>query len=153
MKSLNRDIAAELHPVYGAASTAVTAGAGSDGTAVNGASLALADLPTRFESVAFALAAAATLAEDKTLTVAAKIQTSADGGSTWDDIRDSETVITLTGGTGGTSETGAAIIGVSLEYAAALVRVVFTPTMSATATDTAVIQTTALFGGAARNPA
>lgn len=151
MNSLNRDLAAEIAAAYAAASTLLTAGGAGDATEVTGVTIDLLALPTRYESVCFALAATATLAATKTLTVAAKLETSdASDMSGAVDLVESATVLTLTGATGGSTERGTAKVGVSLEYAKRYVRVKFTPDLSATATDTAVVQSVALFGGAAK---
>lgn len=148
--SLCRDLAAEVHPVYAAAYATATAAGTGDNTATEGASIDPAALPCRFESVAFLLAATATLAATKTLTVSAKIEHYVDGA--WADLVAATTVLTLTGAAGGSTETGAGKIGVSLEYAEGPVRVSFTPNLSATATDTAAVQVLAVFGGAERMP-
>ncbi|HJV75349.1 MAG TPA: hypothetical protein VJ654_14075 [Noviherbaspirillum sp.] len=151
MKSLGRDLAAEIAAAYAAAATSATAGGTGDNTEVTGVTIDLLSLSTRYESLCFALAATATLAATKTLTVAAKIEHGdASDMSDAADLVASATVLTLTGATGGSTETGTAKVGVSLEYAKRYVRIKFTPDLSATGTDTAVVQSVALFGGASK---
>lgn len=151
MNSLGRDLASEIHAAYAAASTSVAAGGSGDNTEVTGVTIDLLALPTRYESVAFVLAATATLGATETLTVTAKIETSdASDMSGADTIVASATVMTLTGAAGGSTERGGAKVGVSLEYAKRYLRVKFTPDLSRANTDTAVIQSAALFGGAAK---
>lgn len=151
MNSLGRDIASEIAAAYAAASTSATAGGGGDNTEVTGVTIDLLALDTRYESICFVLSATSTLAATKTLTVAAKIETSDDSGmSGATDLVASSTVLTLTGAAGGSTERGTAKVGASLEYAGRYVRIKFTPDLSATGTDTAVVQSVALFGGAAK---
>lgn len=145
MHSLSRDLAAILTPVYSGATVSATAGGTGDATAAPGDTIDLTALADRFESVAFAIKATATLAANKALTVTAKIETSADG-TNWTDLTTSATVITLSSVGGGTV-TGAAVLGCSLEYASKDVRVNVTPDLTATGTDTAVVTHVALFGG------
>lgn len=147
MFSNGRNIAAELVQVnYAFDNISATAGGSGDATAVNGRSLDVTTLAAgKAESVAFLIAVKATLAATKTLTVAAKIQKSSDG-TNWTDVA-TATVLTLTGATGGSTEYGTGKIGVSLEYCAQYVRVVVTPDLSNTATDTAQLSGVAVFGG------
>lgn len=149
MFSLGRDLAGEIKTHYAAAATSATAGGAGDATAVNGTGIDTTALGTKYESVAFALAATATLAATKTLTLTAKIQDSSDN-STFADLVSVATVLTLTGATGGSTETGSAVVGVGLDQARQYVRVVFTPDLSASSTDTAEIVAVALFGRAAQ---
>lgn len=153
MFALERDIVSELTPVaFAVTPSALTAAGAGDNTAINGASINVTGFAAgRVESVAFLLGATATLAATKTLTVTAKIQTSADNSS-WTDVVSSAAVLTLTGATGGSTETGVGSIGVSLEYCSTYVRVVPTPDLSNTATDTATVFGIAAFGGAYKKP-
>ncbi|CAO3445750.1 hypothetical protein [Azospirillum argentinense] len=154
MYALGRDIAADLGPcAFALPSTSITAGGSNDNVAVNGATIDLTALPggARTESVAFLIGARAVLAAAATLTVNAKIQTSADG-SAWTDVKDTATILTLTGGVGGSTETGTGRIGVALEYCRQFARVVVTGDMSAANTDTGNLFGLAVFGGADRLP-
>ncbi|NFV80004.1 hypothetical protein [Magnetospirillum aberrantis] len=153
MFSLTRDLAAEIAAVYAAAHASATAGGTGDNTEVTGVTIDLQGLGNRFGSVAFVFAATATLAATKTLTVAAEIETGdASDMSDAADLVTSSTVLTLTGATGGSTETGTAKLGVSLEYAKRYIRIKYTPNLSATGTDTAAVQAVAIFGGAERLP-
>jgi hypothetical protein len=151
MKALGRDIKAETYPAYALASTALTAGGGGDNVEIEGSALNLANLP-KAESVVFELPCKAVLAETKTLVVTGKIQDSANG-STWADLVASAALLTLTGGTGGSTEYGVARVGVDVNKARQYVRVCATPNLSATATDTAVVGAgVAEFGGLQEMP-
>ena len=153
MFALERNVVAETTPIaFALTPTSATAGGSGDNTAANGKSIDVTGFEAgRVESVAFLIGATATLAATKTLTVTAKIQTS-DDGSTWTDAKAAATVLALTGATGGSTETGVGKIGVSLEYCGKYVRVVATPDLSASGTDTASIFGTAIFGGAYKKP-
>jgi hypothetical protein len=151
MKALGRDIKAETYPVYALASTAVTAGGGGDNVEIVGATLNLANLP-KAESVVFEVPCKAVLAATKTLVVVGKIQDSANG-SDWADLVASATLLTLTGGGGGSTEYGVARVGVDLNKARQYVRASATPNLSATATDTADVGAgLAEFGGLQEMP-
>lgn len=146
MHSLYRDYAADFYALNAGDAVAATAGGAGDNAAAPGTTIDLLALPDRFEWVGFALASKAVLAATKTLTLSAKIETSADG-STWTDMLAAATVVTSTGAGGGSTERSSALIGCSLEYALRYVRVNVTPDLSATVTDTAAISVVALFGG------
>lgn len=151
MNALGRDIKAETKPVYALASTALTAAAGGDNTEIVGATLNLAALP-KAESVVFEVPCKAILTATKTLIVTGKIQDSANG-SDWADLVASATLLTLTGGSGGSTEYGVARVGVDLNKARQYVRACATPDLSATATDTAVVGAgVAEFGGLQEMP-
>lgn len=150
MNSLGRDLASEIHAAYAAASTSATAGGAGDATEVTGVTIDLLALPTRYESLCFVLAATTTLSATKSLTVAAKIETSDNSDmSSATDLVASATVISITSAAGST-ERATAKVGASLEYAKRYLRLKFTPDLSNTVTDTAVVQSAALFGGAAK---
>lgn len=146
MHSLSRDYGSELTPLYAGDVVAATAGGSGDATAAPGDSIDLTTLADRFEWIGFAISTKAVLAATRTLSLAAKIETSADN-STWQDIVSSSVVITSTGAGGGSTEKGAAIVGASLEYALRYVRVNVTPDLSASGTDTASVRVAALLGG------
>jgi hypothetical protein len=145
MTALFRNPAADIYPVFAGGVVAATAGGAGAAAAAAGTAIDLTALPDRFEAVAFTIAATATLAATKSLTVAAKIETSSDN-TNWSDLTTSATVLSLTS-TAGDTQTGAAVLDVSLEYASRYVRLNFTPDLSATGTDTASISRTALFTG------
>lgn len=153
MSSLGRDLAAEIHAVFSAASASATAAGAGDNTPVVGAVIDLNSLPTRFESLVYVLTATAALTEDKTLTVTAKVETSDNSNMSDDmDVIPLDTVIVLTGGDSGTTEYGTAKLGISTEYLRRYVRLTFTPDLSASGTDTANVQSVAIFSGAAKLP-
>lgn len=151
MHSLARDLAAEIHAAYAVANTPATAGGAGDGVEIVGITIDQVALPTRFESVCFLVNARAVLAAAATLTIAAAIETSADGTS-WTALKPSAARLTLTGGAGGSTETGVAKVGVSLEYSSRYLRLKVTPDLSAAGTDTAAVSGIAVFGGAQRLP-
>lgn len=152
MTALGCDPAGTLTFVNALNATAATAGGSGDNTAANGAGIDLAGLPARFNGAAFAIRANATLAQGKKLTVTAKIQDSANG-TTWADLVAAATVLTLVGGTGGTTEAGVGVIGGDLRTARRYVRVVVTPDLDATATDTASVDAVCVLSGADELPA
>jgi hypothetical protein len=140
--ALGRDDAALMTPVYCKAEYDLTAGAGSDNAEQTGAALDLRDNfgTRRFQSGTAVIAATATLAAAATLTVTA-IWEHSDDGSAWAEIGTDETVLTLTGPTGGGTVTGAGVLGINLAEAKRHVRVKFTPDLSAAGTDTAKVAT------------
>jgi len=135
--SSGKDLKFDLRPVYALASTNVTAGGAGDGVEITGATINLLLVP-KAESVVFEIPCVAVLTATKTLIVTGKIQDSANGSS-WADLVASATLLTLTGGGGGSTEYGVARVGVALSKARQYVRVMATPDLSNTATDTAVI--------------
>lgn len=140
------DIGARLLAKYASASTSVTAGGSGDAALITGASIDLTTLASRPNSVSFMAAVTATLTEAATLTVTGSIEVSADGTNFYALVA-TKTILTLTGGTGGSTETGVAkidaydlarnvpTVGTPIRY----VRVKLTPDASATKTDTAVV--------------
>ncbi|MBP6818339.1 MAG: hypothetical protein KBC46_03445 [Ferrovibrio sp.] len=155
MFSNARDPASEIATRYAAANTAATAGGSGDATEVTGVTITQSGLATllgkRFEGIAFSVSATATLAAAATLTVTAKIEHRDPGGS-WTDLVASKTILTLLGGSGGTTERGTGVIDVSLEYAKDEIRIKFTPDLSASNTDTAALSCQAILTGADRRP-
>jgi hypothetical protein len=149
--SLGKDIKAELHPVAALDPVSATAGGAGDGTEADGVTIDQRALSTGFNSVEFNIAAKAVLAEDETLTVTGNLQDSADGSS-WADITTPATLLTLTGGAGGSTERGVARMGVDLTKYRRYVRCQATPELSAANTDTANLQGIAIFGGGQELP-
>lgn len=138
--AFGRDDAALMTPAFCLAEYDLTAGAASDNAEQTGAAL---DLLTafgakRFGSLAVALAVTATLAATKTLTLSAIFEHS-DDGVTYSEIGADTALLTLTGGVGGTTETGAAVLGCNLAEAKRYVRVKFLADLSAANTDTAKV--------------
>jgi hypothetical protein len=141
MEALGRDIKALTYPVYALASTAVTAGGGGDAAEITGSTIDTMAQP-KAESVVFEIPCVTTLTADKTLVVAGKIQDSANG-SDWTDLVASATLLTLIA-----TGSGVARVGVDLNKARRYVRVMATPNLSHTSTDTAVVGAgIAEFGG------
>lgn len=125
----------------------ITAGGTGDNTALTGASIDRLG----YGSASFVIAYKTTLAASETLSFAAEYQLSSDGSS-WD------TAVSLQGAT--VARTGAVTAGhgvvkfdVNLEGAKRYVRFNFTPNLSASGTDTAVVYGTAILGGADLLPA
>lgn len=138
--AFGRDDAALVTPAYAKAEYDLTAGAGSDNSEQTAATLDLAgDFGTvRYSSLTAVVAATATLAEDKTLTITGIFEHS-DDSSTWVEIGTDTAMLTLTGPTGGGTLTGAAVLGCNLAEANRYVRFKFLPDLSATGTDTAKV--------------
>jgi hypothetical protein len=147
-----RSLAAELFPAYALAEETVTAGSGGDGAAINGVEIDTESFPTRFNNVTAVVPVEAELGEGETATVVAKIQTREASDGDWADIAGAEAQIVLTGGDGGTTERGVLKVGADMAFAARRLRVVVTPTLSASATDTAAVSAMALFAGAEAVP-
>lgn len=125
--------------VFALTSTNATAGGSGDNTLITGATINLASQTRRVASVDFEIPCRAVLAATATLTVIGQIETSPDG-TTWTALATNVTLLTLTGGAGGSTETGVARIGCDvLQNNYAYVRVKVTPDLSAANTDTAVI--------------
>ncbi|MGB8600875.1 MAG: hypothetical protein WCD42_01630, partial [Rhizomicrobium sp.] len=99
---------------------------------------------------AFALLWEATLATGATLTLAYVVQESPDG-TIWSEYASGSSVV-ATGNAAGSAQYGAFEIGVDLHSAGRYVRLNSTPTLSASATDTANTQATGFFAGFDRLP-
>ncbi len=125
--------------VFALTSTSVTAGGTGDATEITGATINLANLSRRASSVEFEIPVRAVLAATKKIDVVGKIEVSADG-STWTALANNVNLLTLTGATGGSTETGIARIGCDLiQNGVNYVRVKVTPDCDAANTDTAVV--------------
>jgi len=99
----------------------------------------------------------ATLAEGETLTLASNVQDATDSSGTGAaDYGDSDesysSAVVATGGTGGSTETGTVEYDIDLAGANGYIQTQFTPTMSATTADTAVVAATIVLGGADEYP-
>jgi hypothetical protein len=146
------DIGSLITHRIAAAITSLTAGGAGNAAAVNGYTIDLAGLrmPSNADIV---FHMNADLSADKTLNLTAlKIQDSAAGdGSDWADfavLPAPGVVVTGTGTVSGTFATG-----VSLSHARRYVRVVYTPDLTATATDTATVAAALTFAGFDELPA
>jgi hypothetical protein len=151
MVALGKNIAGTIHPVPALANSTATAAGTGDATEVNGITIDLQSYVQRYQSIEFLIACQATLAADKTLTVVGNLQDSADGSS-WSDTLASATLLTLTGGSGGSTERGVARMGYDLTKCRRYVRCQVTPDLSATGTDTSVMQGLAVLAGADEIP-
>jgi hypothetical protein len=138
---LQKDVKSLVLPKLATVVTAATAGGAGDNTAITGATI------DRFEKAGIPLNAqivvlwTATLAATKTLTLkTVKVQDSADGSNWADFATYTDPGVVATGPTGGATLSGATEIpGVDLSSARRYVRLLFTPDLSATATDTALV--------------
>ncbi len=153
MPSLGRDTSNRNLYRYVAAVASVTAGGSGDATAINGVAHDLQGFGTRqkAESVMVAVGGVASIASSQTLSIACKLQESANGSSGWTDITllPTQTVTAVTGAT--TSAAYQVQFGFDLtKTAQRYVRVVVTPDASASGTDTATVQVSSIFGGLKR---
>lgn len=148
-----KDVRSSLLAVFAMPSTALTAGGSGDATEVVGSTISIAALAKRPTSVVFDIPCRAVLGATQTLVVVGKIEQSVDG-STWTDVTASATLLTLTGGAGGTTESGVARVGADLIRANCnFVRVRATPDLNRANTDTAVMGAgVAEFGGLDEEP-
>jgi hypothetical protein len=130
-----------------AAAGRLLAGGTGDNTEIVGPSINLATLPARPASAVFEIVGRGVLAATATLVIAAEVEGSSDG-TNWVDLVASATVLTLTGGSGGTTELGAGRIGVDLiQSNASFIRLKMTPNLSAASGDTAEVASVAVFDG------
>lgn len=128
----------------------ITAGGTGDNTEVDG----LAIDRKNATSMSVGIVAKAVLAATKTLVVNLTLQDSADG-STFADVAAAlqpggaadSAVLTLTGGAGGSTESGVYQLGVNLASLRRYVRVQVKPDLNATGTDTATVAGVIALGG------
>lgn len=147
--SAARNIKAFTQSKFALVSTSITAAGAGDATEIDGVSIEIAAMTKRPSSVVFEIPCRAVLAATKTLVVIGNLQESEDG-SVWTDIPGtSATLLTLTGDTGGSTETGTARMGCDVvRKDITHIRCQVTPDLNNTATDTAVIGAgVAVFGG------
>ena len=146
MEALGRNIKALTKGIFALASTAITAGGSGDATTVNGSAI---DTTTyEAESVSFEIPVKAVLAVDETIAVELTVEHSSTSNSGFTAIVAAATALTLTGGTGGTTEYGVARAGVDLNKCLRYVRVTALPDMSRAGTDTATMGAgAAILGG------
>lgn len=141
-----QDIGSELKSrACGLASA--TAGGTGDGTAVTGATIDRAG----FGSAQLVAAYKASLTADKTLSIAAEIQDSADG-TNWNTATALYTSTVVETGVA-TNKVGEKRTNIDLSGYARYVRVNFTPDLSNSGTDTAIVAATLVLGGATTLPA
>ena len=147
-----RSLAAEIFPAYALAEETVTAGSGGDGVAINGVEIDTDAFPTRFNNITVLVPCEAVLGDGETATVVAKIQTREESDGNWVDIAGAEAQIVLIGGAGGTTERSVLKVGADMAFAERRLRIEVTPTLSASATDTAAVSASAVFAGAEALP-
>lgn len=149
-----RNIGAVITPKIASAITAITAGGTGDATAITGIGFdrKAVDMPLSADLV---LSWTATLAATKTLSFGTvKIQDSADN-STYADVSTisiTDPGAVATGPTGGATVSGSVAIPVALGATRQYVRALFTPDLSASGTDTAMVVAHLVFGGTDRQP-
>ena len=151
MYALSRDPLSQIVAFNGLANTAITAGGGGDATAANGISIDTLSIGKAEAVMAFVTSTAALGAGQK-LTTAVKFQDSADN-STWADVgvpvsysgQSSVTVVTTAAGAGNYNQVAAA--QVPLEYCRRYLRVVVTPDLDRSGTDTANVAALLVFSG------
>lgn len=140
------DIGKYLKEVACNAGSLVAAGTGDD-TALTGATIDRLG----YGSAVFVIAYKTTLTADKTLSFAAEYQESADGSS-WDTaVAIQASTVAKTGAA--TNAIGEVKFDINLEGKKRYIRFNFTPNLSHTSTDTAVVAGTAVLGGADKLPA
>ena len=150
-----KDLGAYILASLAAASVAVTAGGSGDETEVNGLWLDTKG----FESLEVALAFTTTLGAGETLSFAANMQDADDASGTGaadvstNHLSALASTVFATGGAGGSTEVGAAQVGVDLTMLKRFVRIQFTPDLSAANTDTAEVNAAYILGGAKYPPA
>lgn len=149
MHSHCKDIKGDSLSAYGGDRVGdITAGAGSDDTERTTDSIEVASLAARPAAVCFEIPVKTTLAADETLTVSGTVEKSIDG-STWVEIKSSETVLTMTATGSGVIRIGSDIVQSDAKY----VRAKYTADLSASGTDTATIEAcVARFGGLDKAP-
>jgi len=147
------DIGAVISCQYGGATNnsgaplTITAAGTGDNTAVTGATIDRASYGMA-QSAEVGVLWLAALQATETLDLAVEYQTSADG-STWDTavaLQASATV--ATGDTGGSNESGITKFSLNMSGLKRYVRVNFTPDLSASGTDTAILMSLWALGGA-----
>lgn len=148
---LGRDIKGLTKAVFALLSTPLTAAGSGDATTVNGSAIDTTGF--KAESIVFQIPCKAVLTATQTLTVKATVEHSSTSNSGFTAVVAEATALTLTGGTGGTTEYGVARAGVDLNKCLKYVRVTALPDLSHTGTDTAVMgSAVATFGGVQELP-
>lgn len=145
MHSSRNNIGAEIKGVACGAAYLIAAGAG-DATEIDGADINR----TGFDSCQVILAWKTTLTAAKTLSIAVELQES-DDGTTWDtaEALQASTVV-ATGAV--TDSVGETLFNVDFAGRKKFIRFNFTPDLSHTSTDTAVVSLAAILGGASVLP-
>lgn len=148
--TMEKDIGAHI-TARGCEAASATAGGSGDATEVDGQWIDRMG----FKSAKLVVTFDATLGDGDTLSIAANLQDATDASGTGaadfgDALADA---VVATGGTGGSTEVGAVELDVNLTEANRFVRAQFTPDLSASTTDTAIVAATLVLGGPNRKPA
>lgn len=134
--ALGRDPQVAL--AFGAESTSLTAAGTGDNTEVTGQGIDLSSLAAS-ESIAWMFGVKAALTDTESITLkTVTVQDSADGSS-WSDVEVIGTILTYTSSGGGTVRT-TAIVKYDRNKLRKHARLKYTPDLSASGTDTAVVQ-------------
>ena len=147
-----RNIGALISVLGASANVAATAGGTGDATAVTGGIIDLMENGHPLSGV-LAIPYTATLAAGETLSIAYEV----DSGNA-DDLGDAATLVSgvsavvATGPTGGGTVAGTFEVDILLAGAGRYVRANFTPTLSASGTDTAALSSVMVLGGFDRLP-
>lgn len=154
MDPRQHDIGAYITTRAGGGGRLVAAGTG-DNTAVVGPYVARPGMALSAKLVITAravLAAAATLTVDDVLIEHASA-VGGTGNASFRAVNNTASTLTLTGGSGGTTELGVLEIDVDLAGGMEFLRATYTPDLSAANTDTAEVTATWIFGGQSSLPA
>lgn len=147
-----RNIAALVSPRLASAVTALTAAGSGDATAIAGIVIDRKALGMPLNAV-LTLFFTAVLAATKTLSLGTvKIQDSADGSTFADFLTFTDPGVVATGPTGGGTVNGQVNLAANLAGAKQYLKVLFTPDLSATSTDTASVGALLGFAGFDRLP-
>lgn len=127
--------------------TSITAGGAGDAIDANGTEIDRRGL----YGACLAVSARATMAATATLALTYKVQHRPNQTGAWVDLSATKT-LTLTGGTGGTTEFGFAELDMPLEGAKGAIRAVLNPNLSAASVDTAIVGATWTLGKPTNGP-
>lgn len=150
MHMTRNDVGACLKAAFGGAASA-TAGGSGDNTEVDGAWV-----DTRgYGSLKVVIGYTAALGATETLSIAANLQdASEDNQGDADDVTGTAYAATevAVGGAGGSTETGVVEMDFDVDSTKRWVRVQFTPDLSASGADTAIVSAVYVLGGSDENP-
>lgn len=136
-----------INAELGLVPTSATAGGANDGSEVLGVEI---DRQDYFSGVV-AIPVTATLSEAETVTIDLVVYDAAESGGTYGSYKVADTV-TLTGGTGGSTETALVELDLNLQGAKQFVQIGVTSTFSLASTDTADFAGVVNLTGAIENP-
>lgn len=147
---ISRDIGAQITGRAAGAADVTAAGSG-DNTEVSGPYIDRRG----FLSAKLVIHYKAVLQQDETISIAANLQDAdSTGGSGLGDFGNAvANAVQATGGAGGSTEEGVVELDVDLSGAKQYVRAQFTPDLSASGTDTAIVSAVLILGGADVIPA